>query len=437
MNRFRFFEGCFLALFTSSIFLAPNLLSRIFPSIKLIFFIMLFLSLLFFFNGNAKSFKPYLYVKYVKELFIGIIILNIGRIIASFIGIINNEGISLYILLNRIAIFVFFFTILLFANTNFVIKSMRIYSNLLFCFGFSALLLLMLIQITNIQPIGKVVFELTSTYERYYNNYGLGLVLPGANVLFFPRSLFFYDEPGTFARMLIPAILWILIYEKKFQQQFQLFILILTIFFTFSVGGWLTICIVYFCIFFKFKFKHKKINFNRKYIVNGVKLITIFCIIIVTISTFFLKKIDYNWILNYFFDKFYTSNSSGGARLLDVINFIELISKHPAGLGANIEILGVSGSVGIFNTMLETGFIGICGSLMIYTSVLAMIIRIKNIYYSNKVLISLSAIVLSDVIMSLQRAEMFHIYSCVCIFALFVKAYVDHEQIYKIQNKKK
>jgi len=137
------------------------------------------------------------------------------------------------------------------------------------------------------------------------------------------------------------------------------------------------------------------------------------------------------------FDKFVRSSgdiSSVGARVENLSFLIETLAEHPAGVGAQPELITNNLSVGIIGSLVESGLLGSLGYILIFSALFGMIWRVSHFQKNSDVLLALAFSVLSFMIMSFQRTEMFNIYVAVFMCGLFVRGYL--EQI-KQQNKNK
>lgn len=225
--------------------------------------------------------------------------------------------------------------------------------------------------------------------------------------------------------MLVPSILWAVIVNKSY---FKVLILLLASLLSFSIGGWITILIVWGSIFFMnfFSKVFLFIKYRKKLIIrkNQIFIVTSSIIIITTFLSFVQKLVDFTFmdLFIYFIDKFYKSDgsmTSGGQRIKEISLFLKLLWEYPAGLGGQVNIhepIGNTGivvanmSVGIFKSILEVGLIGGLGYLFVTISLLAMIFQVfKKFKHTDPMLFALATSVFSMLLMRLQRADILYL----------------------------
>ncbi len=414
-----------LCLFTSTCLLSPNLISEIFLGIlgKLFFYgfsgVILLVLLL------KKKLDTGTQIDVLTKIFYGGMFIYItGIILASLVS--SGVDINFIRILARFFYLFHFSIIVLYADEKITSKCMNIYSNFLLLLAILAIILFIKVNFTtNAYPFNEFIHS----NGRSYNNYLIGLTLKiGGYAGFFKRAMSFYDEPGTFAMMLLPGIFWFAVGNRSY---WKLGILCVALFMSFSFGGWFTLILVL-PFLYQLSRSTKKIKKTLKnIIVFSIASVTIFSVYLLS----YLESQGINTFALYFLGKMYSEqsdqNTSGGVRVQELITILgDFLFKNPLGLGASSNLfqkVDTTISVEAFYNIIESGVLGLIGYLILFGSLGCMMWTIyKKKKPKNQTLLALSASVLSLMIMSLQRADMFSFPTGIFICAFFVRTYLEY-----------
>lgn len=413
-----------LCLFTSTCFLSPNLLSAIFLGrLGRLFFYGFSVAILLLLLIKKKLHKAPNIDVLTKIFYGGMLIYITGIILASLVS--SGVDINFIRILARFFYLFHFSIIILYADEKIIRKCMDVYSNFLLLLAILAVILFIQVNFTtNSYPFNEFIHS-----ERPYNNYLIGLTLKhGGNAGLFKRAMSFYDEPGTFAMMLLPGIFWFAVGHRSY---WKLCVLCVALFISFSFGGWLTLILVLPFLY--------QLSRSMNQIKKTLKKIILFSIASVTV--FFVGLLSYlqsqgiDTFALYFLGKMYSEqsdrNTSGGVRVHELITILgDFLFTNPLGLGASSNLfqeVDFTISVQAFYNIIESGVLGLLGYLILFVSLGCMMwIIYKKNQPKNKTLLALSASVLSLMIMSLQRADMFSFPTGIFICAFFVRTYLEY-----------
>lgn len=436
MTAKKAFQTVYILLFLSAIPLTPNQLWLVVlpPLFKVVFALCFITSIIaaLFFNQSRKSIARL--NNFTRFFFMGVFLYYVGILIGS---IAVPEGFSMYRLLaGKVFPFISLILFLYLINITkgkLIRECMNLYTKVFLLFSVLCIILFTGIYFNFLQPI-----EVLEGYQtgRFYLNYGLGLVEERANVSLFsgyfvPRMMSFYNEPGTFAMMLTPAILWSAFSEKNI---IKFLVMMLALILTFSVGGIITlsftILALYACIFIYSK-RASTIQLSIIFLKYLFILLILFWSFLF-VTSFFSEglQLDFNVISNYVVSKFSvagsTASSSAGVRLQEIPLAFQLLAESPQGFGANVEIDSQFGtiSVGIVRAMLESGVLGSIGYWVMHLSVILAVFRSMTLMSpQNSTLLALSTSILSLELMSWQRSELFSFHMSMFMLAMFIHTY--------------
>jgi hypothetical protein len=421
--------------FVETCTLGPNLISQFaFPPVARVLFSVTSASIFgLVLMGKLKSKKevnkkvPRLAV---AAIFLGFLIYNIGLVTAFL----NSSSTNAEDLVSRILIFATFAVASICMNEDILNKCMEIYCQILTIFSICATIVFLVVLILHVPPVNE--FTALGT-DRVYQNYIIAFVEAEVDTLAdFKRAGAFYDEPGTFAMFLMPALFWnILVKPSKIMLVSMLIALLLT----FSIGGWLAFAVAFayivrLCPDLIVRYFLEKYKFITKiFLALGV----ILCI------NFLLKVSDISWLFDYFNVKFDAGSStdklsSVGTRQNEIDMFFATISENPLGYGIKSKYIPQF-SVGLMASSIEGGLLGVIGYLICFVGIIAHIAEslLSKKPTPSRVTLSILASNLSLVIMSFQRIDMLSFYTGIFMLAFMLncdpnnKSDVDNKPIYQ------
>lgn len=433
LNNKKIADLILLTWFATICTLGPNLLSKVFipPSARLLFSFLLVIITALIFTKIIKLYKVSLDAS-AQLLLISFLIYIIGLIVGSIAD--SSEGFSIRSFLSQISRFYVFGIVFFSSRLKLVGSYMNFYSNFLFVLAFLSIILWFLVVANVISPIDTFTNTMGAGRERIYQNYGIGLM--EANILAgeikLPRAISFYDEPGTFGMMILPALYWSILVEKNL---IKVFFFLLAVLLSFSVGTWLILVVFFIFAFLLSSQKWKKIN------KKSIRLLfnSFLAGLLIMVAMFFVNLVSnldsYNWITDYASRKLFSinpSNSEGAIsrRVEDLFSLSQVLLNNPFGFGANSELQEEIErfSVGIVGNIVRTGVLGLLSQLLTYLVLILMVIRslqpIRKFNQQNQ-LKALSLSILSFIIMSFQRISFLSFFSGIFICALFVLLYVE------------
>jgi hypothetical protein len=349
----------------------------------------------------------------VAAIFLGFLIYNIGLVTAFL----NSSSTNLEDLFSRLLIFITFVVASICMSEDILKECMEIYCYILTAFSICAIIVFLVVLILHVPPINE--FTALGT-DRVYQNYIIGFVEAEVDTLAdFKRAGSFYDEPGTFAMFLMPALFWnILVKPSKIMLFSMSFALLLT----FSVGGWLAFGIAFAYIV------RLCPDLIVRYILEKYKFITkIFLALgVILCINFLLKVSDISWLFDYFNVKFDAGSStdklsSVGTRQNEIDMFFTTLSENPLGYGIKSKNTPLF-SVGLMASSIEGGLLGVVGYLICFAGIVANIAEslLAKKLTPSRVTLAILASNLSLVIMSFQRIDMLSFYSGIFAIAFML-----------------
>jgi hypothetical protein len=366
----------------------------------------------------------------VAAIFLGFLIYNIGLITAFL----NSSSTNAEDLVSRLLIFITFIIASICMNEDILHKCMEIYCQILTVFSICAIVVFLAVLILHVPPLNEFTAQGT---ERVYQNYIIAFVEAEVDTLAdFKRAGSFYDEPGTFAMFLMPALFWNILVKPS---KIMLFSMLIALLLTFSIGGWLAFgisfaYIVRLCPDLIVRYILEKYKFITKvFLALGV----ILCI------NFLLKVSDISWLFDYFNVKFDAGSStdklsSVGTRQNEIDMFFITLSENPLGYGIKSKYIPQF-SVGLIASSIEGGLLGVLGYLICFGGIIANIAEHLTTKKSipSRVTLSILASNLSLVIMSFQRIDMLSFYTGIFTIAFMLncdpnnKGEDDNKPIYQ------
>lgn len=421
------FTAIFSGLFFVTCFLTPSLFDEFFYAgkLKLLFYglNLTLLGLVFYYRKKNLS-QP---IDNYALLFItGMSIFIFGLVLGS---IFSHLSISPRRIIARIAYLTTLLITIYYTNPRIIQRCMKIYSNILVVFTLGAIITFGLTSI----GYNPVSFLVRDDNGREYLNYIFGLALSvGGNIFHLKRALSFYDEPGTFAMMLLPAFFWFAIADFSY---IKLAIIFLGLLLTFSVGGWLTLILSLILIFFILGSQKNSLQ-QRRLLIKTTVIYPILLLSLVAIYLIGSEFLTLDYLQIYGYNKFIVAqgtNSSGATRLSELSFLLsDFIFNHPLGLGANpnlIKEINYGISLEIVYNILESGILGLLGYCLMFIATLGMFWRLmkKNIQVSQTT-IALAGGIFSLLLMTLQRANMFSIPMGIIMYGFFVRSYLESQK---------
>ncbi len=385
-----------VAWFLESCALGPNLISQFIlpPVIRVLFSVTSVLVLISLPSRVKikKQISPYSLI-----IIAGLLTYNLGLIV-SF-----NDITTLDVLINRLLLSVTLIVSYICIEEDVFVKCMDAYCKFMTFFAVSAIIVSAIVLIFHLPPTN----EFTAPEGRVYQNYVIAFVEAEVDTLSgFKRAGSFYDEPGTFAVFLIPALLWTMLVRPSTVIFLSLFTALIL---TFSVGGWLSfaVSLVYAIVLYPDVIKKYKITIISAFCVLGV----VICLnMLVTFA-------DVSWLSAYFDYKFtgegsVSSVSSVDIRQNEIEQFFTTLSENPAGYGIKSKKIPFF-SIGLFGSSIEAGLLGVVGYSITVFGIIAILL--ENLILvkrkQSRAVVSILGANLSMLIMSTQRIDSLAFYT--------------------------
>jgi hypothetical protein len=351
----------------------------------------------------------------VAGIFIGFLIYNVGLITAFL----NSGATNIEDLISRLLIFATLTVASIYMTENIFKKCMEIYSQLLTIFSICAILIFFVVLILHIPPVNEFTAPMA---DRVYQNYIIAFVEAEVDTLTdFKRAGSFYDEPGTFAMFLMPALFWVILVNPS---KIMIFSMSIALLLTFSIGGWAA-----FGISFGYVVRLCPELISR-YILEKYKFITkVFLVLgVILCINFLLKLSDISWLFDYFNFKFDSGGapdkvSSVGTRQSEIDTFFTTLWENPLGYGIKSKSLPLF-SVGVMGSSLEGGLLGVIGYLGCFIGIIGHLVNklISNKVNYPRMTIAILAGNLSLVLMSFQRIDMLTFYTGIFMLSFMLNS---------------
>ncbi|MEY8198458.1 MAG: hypothetical protein RPS47_04400, partial [Colwellia sp.] len=278
----------------------------------------------------------------------------------------NDEMISLAF---RYTAYSFVFLLISFLKKDISYLFYKWYCTILYAIAFLSFLSFIL-SVFNI----TTMVELVSSGGRVYLTTFFNIVMSDSKVTLggftFYRFQSIFEEPGTFAFLLLPVIYW---YKIVVYNKFKFISLILMLLSTLSIGAMFSaiiICIVYY------------------FIKKPLHSLPFFIIFFVSFIFSLVLFPEFNDFLSYKFGigKYEGQHSSFGARVLEVSYVTETLSSRLFGSGFSASnillVFGNNVSVGLFRQVIYSGAIG--GVAIVTLNVVLGIYSIQQLKNKNK-----------------------------------------------------
>lgn len=351
----------------------------------------------------------------VAGIFLGFLIYNVGLITAF----VNSSSTNIEDLISRLLLFATLTVASIYMTENVFKKCMDLYSQILTVFSICAILVFLVVLILRVPPVNEFTAPMA---DRVYQNYIIAFVEAEVDTLAgFKRAGSFYDEPGTFAMFLMPALFWVILVNPS---KIMIFSMLISLLLTFSVGGWAA-----FAISFGYVVRLCPELISR-YILEKYKFITkVFLVLgVILCINFLLKLSDVSWLFDYFNFKFDSGDatdkvSSVGTRQNEIDSFFNTLWENPLGYGIKSKSIPVF-SVGLMGSSIEGGLLGVVGYLVCFMGIIGHLV---NKLVSNKVnyprmTIAILGGNLSLVIMSFQRIDMLTFYTGIFMLSFMLNS---------------
>jgi hypothetical protein len=306
----------------------------------------------------------------------------------------------------RYTAYLFVFLLISFSKKDMSHLFYKWYCKIFYVIALSSFISFML-NILNITPM----VELVSQGERVYFSTFFNIVMSDSvvtlNGFSFYRFQSIFEEPGTFAFLLLPVIYW---YRTVEYNRFKFISLMFMLLWTLSIGAMFTAIIT---LFLYSAIKHRLYS-----IPIFVSFVVIF---ILSLGLFpeFQNFLAYKFGVG----KFEGQHSSFGARILEISYVSETLSSRLLGVGfsgANIlSVFGNSVSVGLFRQVIYSGAIG--GVAIIALNLFLGIYSIKSMRSTNNRSIFIGFTLLTFIFMGLQRSTFIDGFMAVTLFSFLLR----------------
>jgi len=401
----------FTLLFIAFFFNGSNLMALAFPEItKFILLISLLLLFRFVYINEIQLNFTLLSIR-IKLILILILIF----VFISNLATLYNVSIqtNVYFLIKFNLLFAVMTIILFYISYTDMIRILRLYNLLIVYTAIVGIVGLILINYNVLHIFAQYYIP-----PRTYNFYGLLFLIEKDSILSINNiSLYrlqsLFDEPGSYAFLLLPSIIWYRYHEKR---PFILIILYSALLFTFSIGA-----IISLLLFHLIVISRSKIKILKYFIVISFLILILYLSVPTEYYNAFISFIEYKFGIG----SFANMHTSGGERLNQLNNFISLIKLNVFGLGLSGNSFALTS--GILREMIASGIIGIISLIVIYIIFFLMVldyIKIHNYF--------LASIGFSIMMEGFQRASMFQSFLTFLMFVIFIKMYIyKKDKIYE------
>jgi hypothetical protein len=408
-NNSNYLNFLLVAWFLESCALGPNLISQfILPPIIRVLFSITSVLVLVSLPGRIKLKKQS--SVYNLVIIAGLLTYNLGLII-SF-----NDITTLDVLINRLLISVTLIVAYISMEEEIFVKCMDAYCKFMTFFAISAIIVSAMALIFHLPPIN----EFTAPEGRVYQNYAIAFVEAEVDTLSgFKRAGSFYDEPGTFAVFLIPALFWTMLVRPSTVIFLSLFAALIL---TFSIGGWMSfgVSLIYVITLYP--------DVIKKY--RAIIVSVFFVLGVLTCLNILVKFVDVGWLSAYFDYKFTGQGSVNSVSSVDIRqNEIELffstLSENPAGYGIKSKKIPFF-SIGLFGSSIEAGLLGVVGYSITVLGMMAILLEnlILTKRRQSRAVVSILGANLSMLIMSTQRIDSLAFYTGIFMLSFLMNCAV-------------
>jgi hypothetical protein len=384
-----------VAWFLESCALGPNLISQfILPPVVRVLFSITSVLVLISLPGRIKLKKQ---KSTANSLILGgLLIYNLGLIV-SFQDMRTFDQ-----LIGRLLITFTLFIAYTCMEEDVFVKCMDAYCKFMTFFAVSAIIVSAVVLILHIPPINEFV----APEGRVYQNYAIAFVEAEVDGMSgFKRAGSFYDEPGTFAVFLIPALFWTMLVRPSTAIFLSLFTALIL---TFSVGGWMSfgVSLLYAIQLYP--------DVIKKYQTTIIGVFFTFGIL--TCINILMTFVDLGWLSAYFDYKFTGSGSadtvsSVGTRQNEIEQFFTTLGENPGGYGIKSPKIPMF-SVGLLASSIEAGLLGVIGYSMTVLGMVGILIKgTLTPHKQSRAVVAILGSNLSMLIMSTQRIDSLAFYT--------------------------
>jgi hypothetical protein len=253
--------------------------------------------------------------------------------------------------------------------------------------------------------------ELVSSGGRVYLTTFFNIVMSDSKMTLsgftFYRFQSIFEEPGTFAFLLLPVIYW---YKVVEYSRFKFNTLLLMLLSTLSIGAMFS-AIIIFIVYCFIKKPLLSIPFFIVFVVSFILSIALFP--------------EFQDFLSYKFGigKYEGQHSSFGARVLEISYVTETLSSRLFGSGfsaANIFLIfGNNVSVGLFRQVIYSGAIG--GVAILSLNLLLSIYSMQQLKNNNNRAVFIGLTLLTFIFMGLQRSTFIDGFMFITLFSFLLK----------------
>jgi hypothetical protein len=349
----------------------------------------------------------------------------VGYLIALLLSTLySNSFYSLIQWCSIVVKFLFLIFLLNYMNKKFIFSTFRIYSNIAVLSVIFALLAACL-SLMGIDPITTVDLGGRSG-EVYFGTYYVG-----GTSIYYPIQFFriqgLCEEPGTFGFVLIPALFWCLIVEKKYLRSI---IIILGLMFSFSLGAGSCLLLVLPLIWTKYSVKDN----ISVFIMITICLIVVMYVVASSSVGRYLRSLSHEELIAFAMLQSGAgiagneeeliqclerslSTTTGGkiqsfeSRKEGMLIVFEYLKTHNMGTGTALGMKTVNNSisVGYAVAALEAGIVGgilyFCLFCLMGVMAVIMIWRLSDDGYENRVKMAVALSVCSVLYMGAQRIQ--------------------------------
>ena len=387
---------CFFVL--ALLFSGSNVYALAYPALK-VGVVLGYLCIFYRTSFSASHFKSNIAVQFsLLAIFVWLFFSILSSMVQASVDMISLSF--------RYTTYLFVFLLISFAKKNMSPLFYKWYCKIFYVIALSSFISFML-NILNITPM----VELVSQGERVYFSTFFNIVMSDSvmtlNGSSFYRFQSIFEEPGTFAFLLLPVIYWYRIVEYN---RFKFISLMFMLLWTLSIGAMFTAIIILFL--------YSAIRHRLYSIPIFVSLVVIF---ILSLGLF--PEIHNFLAYKFGVGKFEGQHSSFGVRILEISYVIETLSSRLLGVGfsgANIlSVFGNSVSVGLFRQVIYSGAIG--GVAIIALNLFLGIYSIQKMKSTNNISIFIGFTLLTFIFMGLQRSTFIDGFMSVTLFSFLLR----------------
>ncbi len=396
----------YLLLMFGALITGGNLFGLMFPIVTKLYLVSIIIIWLFSLYRNSNLKIQNLNDMDINIILFCFILFYFILVLSTLLNMSYQSGI--YNMIKSLIYFSLFLIIYLLIDSKNIEKMIFFYNRLILLFSYLGVIGFVLIQ-NNLMPI----IASYNIDDRVYNFYFFTTSIERDSILNIGNySLYrlqsYFDEPGSYAIILIPTIIWYTYYSVNKIHRLTLYLAMIL---TFSIGGYITLLTV--LIYFYFKDR----------IVNFVFYVLLICFIFVIFYSYIDELLNSSSIIIEFIKykfgigSYENEITSGGTRILQFNIFIDTLISNPFGIGFENGIVFSSITPGILRAIMASGMIGLP-----FMVILNLFILKKSIVYANKGYLFHSALGITFIFQGMQRAAFFESFLGLMLFVLFLKS---------------